>query len=101
VILFNKSRFPKKLDPRDRSRVNIDIISDFFFSPKNSGNSDRTAGLSLLFLRSNRRKPRISAADEVPLAVNFWKNSEKQRELTQALPHWPPMLLNLLFVSEH
>ena len=50
---------------------------------KNSENSDRTAGFSLLFFRPNRRKPRISAADEVPLAVNFWKNSEKQRELTR------------------
>jgi hypothetical protein len=37
----------------------------------------------LLFRRSRRRKPWISAAHEVPLAVSFWKNSEKQRELTR------------------
>jgi hypothetical protein len=70
-------------DAAAERRVNIVINDQFYISLKNSGNSDRTAALSLLFLRSNRRKPRISAAHEVPLAVNPWKNSEKQQELTR------------------
>ena len=39
--------------------------------------------VSLLFFRPNRREPTISAEHEVLLAVNFWKNSKKQRELTR------------------
>jgi hypothetical protein len=80
--LTNSNR--KNQTPRPDARVNIGIIFDLAFAQKQR-NSEKTAGLSLLFRGSNRRKPRISAAHEVPLAVNLWKNSDKQRELTRNL----------------
>jgi hypothetical protein len=44
------------------------------------GNSEKTAGVSLLSRASNRRKPRISATNEAALAVNFLEEQRKQRE---------------------
>jgi hypothetical protein len=44
---------------------------------KNSGKQQRNSeGASLLFRPSVAWKPRISAENARPLAVNFWKNSE-------------------------
>jgi hypothetical protein len=42
-------------------------------------NSWETAGRWLLFLRPDHRKARISAADEMPPAVNFLEKQRKQR----------------------
>jgi hypothetical protein len=52
---------------------------------KTAGNSERTASGSLLFAASISRKSRISAAEEIALAVNFGKNSENRRASSFAL----------------
>jgi hypothetical protein len=64
------------------NRANFGIISDFIFHQKTAAEQ---RAFRCYFRRSNSRKPRISAALDVPLAVNSWKNSEKQRELTRNL----------------
>jgi hypothetical protein len=47
---------------------------------KTAGNSERTAGGSLLFRTSIGQKSRISAADEISVAVNFREEQRKQRK---------------------
>ena len=43
-------------------------------------NSEKTAGGWLFFVSPTRRRPRISAENERPLADNSWRKQQEQRE---------------------
>src|SRR5215469_6072642 len=47
------------------------------FAVKTAENSEKQRTFSLLFRRSNWQKPRISAASEMSIAVNFWPKQRK------------------------
>jgi hypothetical protein len=61
-------------------------------STKTAKNSDETAGMSLFFNSPNRRRPRISAGKEVPVADNLLQKQQKQREVPCLVWHCPPTL---------
>jgi hypothetical protein len=50
---------------------------------ENSGKQRQNSGPFAVISPVELSESRISAAHDVPLAVNFRKNSEKQRELTR------------------
>jgi hypothetical protein len=49
----------------------LGFSSSLFSAKRTAKNSDKTAGAPLLFLLSKLQKPRISAKNAEPLAVNF------------------------------
>ena len=78
--LTNSNR--KNQTQRPDARVNIGIISDLAFAQK-TGEQRENSGPFAVISRVEPSEAQDSAAHEVPLAVNLWKNSEKQRELTR------------------
>jgi hypothetical protein len=54
-------------------------------SEEQQKNSEITAGVSLFFRRPNRRRPRLSAANEIPLADNLSPKQRKQQKTERSM----------------
>ena len=57
------------------------FIANCMASRKTAENSEKTAAASLFFRWPGRRRPRVSAVNEIRLADNLLEEQRKQREI--------------------
>jgi hypothetical protein len=65
---------------------NVATLANVCWSTENSGEQQKTAAVSLFFGGSKRPDSRISAANEIPLAVNFVEKQRKTARRLELLP---------------